>query len=72
MICEIKSGFDIDNLRQQIKDRITLIRDCMFVAGEKPEYFIGIVNLLSENVNKLDKFVNNCFEFNENILIVDH
>ena len=42
----------------------------MYNEGEKPEYFIGIVNLYSENVDKLTKFSEYKPEFNDKVLIV--
>ena len=70
IIYEIKSGFDIDQLLTQIENRIKLIRDCMFWDGEEPKYFIGIVNLLSENVNKINKSIKDNINCKENILII--
>ena len=52
IICEIKSGFDIKTLKSQIKERINIVNDCFF-DNNKPSYFIGIVNINEELVNKL-------------------
>ena len=51
-ICEIKSGFDIETLKTQIKQRIDIVNDCLFV-NDKPSHYIGIVNINDRNVDKL-------------------
>ena len=44
-ICEIKSGIDIETLKTQIKKRIDIVNDCLFV-NDKPSHYIGIVNIV--------------------------
>jgi hypothetical protein len=56
ILCEIKGGFAIKDVAKQIEKRIKFIHNCLFNEGEKPEYFIGIVNVYSKNVDKLTKF----------------
>ena len=56
ILCEIKGGFAIKDVAKQIEKRIKFIHNCLFNEGEKPEYFIGIVNVYSKNVDKLKKF----------------
>ena len=67
---EIKGGFAIKDVAEQIESRIKFIHNCLYNEGEKPEYFIGIVNLYSENVDKLTKFSEYKPEFNDKVLIV--
>ena len=71
-ITEIKSGFDITSVKKQLTDRIFVIKNCLFDEDERPTYFIGIINLDSKNVNKLNEFlkINEEFNFNENTLII--
>ena len=70
IICEIKSGFAISDLKKQLNDRILAIRNCLFTLGEKPSYFIGILNFDSNNLDKLEQFSKYSLELNENALIV--
>ena len=73
MIGEYKSGFDIIGLKSQIKERIALIKEYSFyLEEEKPEYFIGVVNVKSENIEKLKEYNDYNFDNNveEKILIV--
>ena len=57
IICEIKSGFDITTLKSQIKERINIVNDCLFV-NDKPSYYIGIVNINDRFVDKLNNIKN--------------
>ena len=70
MIVEIKSGFSLDDVKNQINERINFIKNCLFVENERPSYFVGIINVLSKNKDNLRSLLN--YEFNlsdENILI---
>ena len=69
-MCEIKGGFAIKDVAKQIDNRIKFINNCLFNEGEKPEYFIGIVNVYSKNVDKLKKFSGLQLEFEDKVLIV--
>ena len=69
IMCEIKSGFDVEELKRQLIERIEAMKYFIFNNGENPLYFIGIVNLDSNNVNKLTKYLDYNFEMKENILI---
>ena len=72
IICEIKSGFDIKTLKSQIKERINFVNDCFFV-NNKPSYFIGIVNLNEEFVDRLyyiKDVLDADFIFKEKIIIL--
>ena len=44
-IKEIKGGLAIEDIAEQIDNRIKFINNCLFNEGEKPEYFIGIINV---------------------------
>ena len=70
ILCEIKGGFAIKDVAKQIEKRIKFIHNCLFNEGEKPEYFIGIVNVYSKNVDKLKKFSGLQLEFEDKVLIV--
>ena len=72
VIAEFKSGFDVPGLKKQIKERINIVNNCAFFKGEKPEYFIGVVNVKKENVHKMKEYQDfNFDEFKkENILII--
>ena len=70
VLCEIKSGFAIEDVSNQINDRINFLTNCLFNKGEKPEYFIGIVNLASENLNKLKQLSEKELNFKEKVLII--
>ena len=70
ILCEIKSGFDIEEIKRQLIERIEAIRYFIFNKDENPLYYIGIVNLNSNNADKLTKYSEYIFEMNENILIV--
>ena len=66
ILCEIKGGFAIKDVAKQIEKRIKFIHNCLFNEGEKPEYFIGIVNVYY----KLKKFSGLQLEFEDKVLIV--
>ena len=71
-ICEIKSGFDIETLKTQIKQRIDIVNDCLFV-NDKPSHYIGIVNINDRNVDKLYNIKDSLdtdFIFEERIIIL--
>ena len=72
ILCEIKSGFDIKEIKKQLDERIDAIKYFKFNKEEAPLYYIGIVNFYSENKDKLSEYQNYKFSFenNENILIV--
>ena len=70
MMCEIKAGFAVKDVINQLEDRIKFIKNCLFNKGEKPEYFIGIVNLYSENVQKLSEFKNYEPKFEGNVILL--
>ena len=70
ILCEIKSGFDIKDVLKQLNKRITAISDCLFNGLEKPEYFIGIVNLDSKNAEKLEKCLEKEPIFNDKVMII--
>ena len=70
MMCEIKAGFAVKGVINQLEDRIKFIKNCLFNKGEKPEYFIGIVNLFSENVQKLSEFYNYNPKFDGKVILI--
>ena len=72
ILCEIKSGFDVNELIRQLEERIKIIKKCNFNKGESPLYYIGIVNFYSENKDKLNQYKVSNFdkELKENIVIV--
>ena len=70
LLIEIKSGIDLSGLESQIKTRIDLINDCLFKPGEKPSFYIGLINLNSNNVEGLSKFKNTKLTFKEKTSII--
>ena len=70
LLIEIKSGIDLSGLESQIKTRINLINDCLFKPGEKPSFFIGLINLDSNNIEGLSTFKKINFTFKEKTLII--
>ena len=70
LLMEIKSGIDLSGLESQIKIRIDLIKECLFKPGEKPSFFIGLINLDSNNVEGLTQFMNMNLTFKEKTLII--
>ena len=72
ILCEIKSGIDVNELIRQLEERIKIIKKCNFNKGESPLYYIGIVNFYSENKDKLNQYKVSNFdkELKENIVIV--
>ena len=70
IMCEIKSGFNLTEIKNQLTERINAIKYFKFNKDESPLYYIGIVNLDSKNIDKLNEYSNFDFEINENVLIV--
>lgn len=71
IITEIKSGFDIASVKKQLDERITIIKNCLFNAEERPTFFIGVIYLDSKNVSKLKNLLNKEeFAMEENALII--
>ena len=74
IIGEIKSGFDIENVKHQIEERIDLVNDCLFdIDNEKPFFYIGIININENNIkilNNIKNILDNNFEFKENVMII--
>ena len=63
---EIKSGIDISGVKEQLKKKINLLNECIFNQGEKPIFFIGLINLDSNKIENLTKYS----DFNDNTLII--
>ena len=70
LLIEIKSGFEIDGVAKQINERINLINDCFFKEGEKPTFFIGLINLDSDKIELLSKYIDSVLNFEKNTLII--
>ena len=70
IMCEIKSGFDLEELKRQLIERINAIKYFKFKKDENPLYYIGIVNFDSTNIKKITKYSDFTFNIDENILIV--
>ena len=74
ILCEIKSGFNIEEIQKQLNERIDAIKYFKFNKEENPLYYIGIVNFYSKNKDKLSEYEKFDFDFKENknekILIV--
>ena len=71
ILIEIKSGFDILGVKAQINSRINIINDCLFKQGEKPTFYIGLINLDSNKIKDLIEY-NKDVDFNigEKALII--
>ena len=71
ILIEIKSGFDILSVKAQINSRINIINDCLFKQGEKPTFYIGLINLDSNKIKDLIEY-NKDVDFNigEKALII--
>ena len=70
LLMEIKSGFDISSVNDQLNSRINLLNECFFKEGERPEFFIGLINLDSKNIEKLSQYIKTEFNFNNKTLII--
>jgi len=70
ILCEIKSGFELKDVIEQINKRINIIKDCLFSWEKKPEYYLGIVNINSKVFEKLETFLNQEPKFDEKVLII--
>ena len=71
LLFEFKSGFDIEGLHKQFKERIEAVNNFIFNKDEKPLYYIGIVNLNSKNIDKLENYSNYNFnDIKDNMIII--
>ena len=71
LLFEFKSGFDIEGLHKQFKERIEAVNNFIFNKDGKPLYYIGIVNLNSKNIDKLENYSNYNFnDIKDNMIIV--
>ena len=71
ILCEIKSGFALLDVLNQLKKRIDIIKYCLFKKNERPNYFIGIINLDSQKAKILEDFLEeNPPDFEDNVLII--
>ncbi len=73
IIFEVKAGFSLGDVEEQLQKRINFITNCLFEEQEndKPEYFIGVIKVYSENKNKLKSIIkiNTNISF-KNIMII--
>ena len=75
ILFEIKSGFALKDVVDQLEKRIKIINNCIFVNyKERPVFYIGLVNilqnLLSDNIDKEIPNVMKNFNLKANLLIV--
>ena len=70
IITEIKSGFDLEGVEKQLVNRIDIVSKCLFEEGERPQYFIGLINLDSKDENKLQKYLEQNISFDKKSLII--
>ena len=75
ILFEIKSGFALKDVVDQLEKRIKIINNCIFVNYKKrPVFYIGLVNilqnLLSDNIDKEIPNVMKNFNLKANLLIV--
>ena len=71
ILFEIKSGFALKDVIEQLEKRIKIINNCIFVNYEKrPVFYIGLVNILSDNIDKEIPNVMKNFNLKANLLLV--
>ena len=71
ILFEIKSGFALKDVIEQLEKRIKIINNCIFVNYEKrPVFYIGLVNILSDNIDKeIPNIMKDC-KLKANLLLV--
>ena len=71
LVAEIKSGFDIFSVKNQLAERINIIKNCLFDKNERPNYFLGVLNIDTKNADRLKEFLSiEDFIFEEKTLII--
>ena len=71
ILFEIKSGFALKDVIEQLEKRIKIINNCIFVNYEKrPVFYIGLVNILSDNIDKEIPNIMKNFNLKANLLLV--
>ena len=71
ILFEIKSGFALKDVVDQLEKRIKIINNCIFVNYEKrPVFYIGLVNILSDNIDKEIPNIMKNFNLKANLLLV--
>ena len=71
ILFEIKSGFALKDVVEQLEKRIKIINNCIFVNYEKrPVFYIGLVNILSDNIDKEIPNIMENFHLKANLLLV--
>ena len=57
LVAEIKSGFDIFYVKNQLAERINIIKNCLFDKDERPNYFLCVLNVDTKNADKLNELL---------------
>ena len=71
ILFEIKSGFTLKDVVEQLENRIKIINNCIFVNyKERPVFYIGLVNILSDNIDKEIPNIMKNFNLKANLLLV--
>ena len=71
ILIEIKSGFALKDVIDQLDKRIKIINNCDLIKnGQRPVFFIGIVNILSDNIDKEMSIKEKEIKVNANLLLV--
>ena len=71
ILFEIKSGFALEDVVEQLEKRIKIINNCIFVNyKERPVFYIGLVNILSDNIDKEIPNIMKNFNLKANLLLV--
>ena len=71
ILFEIKSGFALKDVIEQLEKRIKIINNCIFVNYEKrPVFYIGLVNILSDNIDKEIPNIMKDFNLKANLLLI--
>ena len=71
LVTEIKSGFDIFSVKKQLEERIDIIKNCLFNKDERPNYFLGVLNVDTKDADRLKELLSSeKFILKEKTLII--
>ena len=71
ILFEIKSGFALKDVVEQLEKRIIIINNCIFANyNKRPVFYIGLVNILSDNIDKEIPNIMKNFNLKANLLLV--
>ena len=71
ILFEIKSGFALKDVVEQLEKRIIIINNCIFANyNKRPVFYIGLVNILSDNIDKEIPNIMKDFNLKANLLLI--